>query len=230
MHEVMKHLISGQADVDIEERQVDIDERASMVAMTETTCDRRKGIGSRPCSSQFSTDHLISVRASCSELDMVVMGQLMAGMNDSRTTSHHRNRERDRQRAAYTFHHQGKQVCEKMFRFLHNIGETRYKNLNKSLRSNGLATCTHGNINEYVVRFVLNYAEQHALLLPGRVPGYSRSDIKLQSPNSKRAIWKVYQTVATSDSIRAVGYSTFTSLWRSLLPSIILMKPMTDLC
>ena len=27
-----------------------------------------------------------------------------------------------------------------------------------------------------------------------------------------------------------VGYSTFTNLWRSLLPSVILMKPMTDLC
>ena len=78
---------------------------------------------------------------------------------------------------------------------------------------------------------MLNYAEQHSLLLPGRIPGYSRSDIKLlPSSVSKRGIWKVYQTAATSDDIRDVGYSTFTSLWRSLLPSIILMKPMTDLC
>jgi hypothetical protein len=147
---------------------------------------------------------------------MVVMGQLMDGMDDdTRTTPHNRNRDRDRQRTAYTFHHQGKQVCEKMFRFLHNIGETRYKNIKKSLRSNGLATRTHGNnkrspshalslsSTEYVVRFVLNYAEQHALLLPGRVPGYSRSDIKLlPSSVSKRGIWKVYQTAATSDERR----------------------------
>ena len=128
-------------------------------------------------------------------------------------------------------------MCEKMFHFLHNIGD---KNLKNSLRLNSLATRTHGNIKrspahalslfstEYVVRFMLNYAEQHALLLPGRVPGYSRSDIKLlPSSVSKRAI---YQTATTSDSIRSVGHSTFTSLWRSLLPSIILMKPMTDLC
>ena len=74
---------------------------------------------------------------------MVVMGQLMAGMNDDyRTTPHHRNRERETDRAAFTFHHQGKQVCEKMFPFLHNIRETRYKNLKMSLRSNGLATHT----------------------------------------------------------------------------------------
>ena len=61
VHEVMEQVISGQADVDIEEWQVDIDETASVVAMTETTCGCRKGIGSRPCSSQFSTDHLMSV-------------------------------------------------------------------------------------------------------------------------------------------------------------------------
>ena len=97
VHEVMGQVISGEADVGIEERQVDIDERASVVAMTETTCGCKKGIGCRPCSSQFSTDQIMSVRASCSELtrselDMVVMGQLMAGMNDdSRTNPHARN-------------------------------------------------------------------------------------------------------------------------------------------
>ena len=122
-------------------------------------------------------------------------------------------------------------------------GRPATKNLKKCLRSNGLATRTHGNLQrspahvlslsstEFVVRFALNYAEQHTLLLPGRVPGYSRSDIKLlPSSVSKQAIWKVYKTAATSDSIRGVGYSTLTSLWRSLLPSIIIVKPMTDLC
>ena len=80
---------------------MDTDERASVVAMTETTCGCKKGIGSRPCSSLFSTAQSMSVRASCSELtrselDMIVMGQLMAGMNDdSRTNPHARNRGKD---------------------------------------------------------------------------------------------------------------------------------------
>ena len=63
MHEVMEQVISGQADVAIEERQVDIDERASVAAMTETTCGCRKGIGSAPVLAP-----LMSVQASCSEL------------------------------------------------------------------------------------------------------------------------------------------------------------------
>lgn len=87
MHEVMGQVISEQVDVGIQERQIDIDERAGVVAMTEMKCGCKKGIGCQPCSSQFSTDQIMSVRASCSELtrselDMLVMGQLMAaGMN-----------------------------------------------------------------------------------------------------------------------------------------------------
>ena len=79
---------------------------------------------------------------------------------------------------------------------------------------------------------MLNYAEQNALLLPGRVPGYSRSDVKLlPSSVSKRLIWRVYQIAAVNDgSIHTVAYSTFNRLWRTLLPSIIIMRPMTHLC
>ena len=88
----MARVISGEADVGIEERQVDIDERASVTALLEATCGCKKGNSSRPCSAQFTSDHVLSVRASCSELtrselDMVVMGQLMAGMNDDPKTN-----------------------------------------------------------------------------------------------------------------------------------------------
>ena len=65
-----------------------------------------------------------------------------------------------------------------MFRFFHNIGETHYKNIKKSIRSNRLETRPHGNnkrcpshalslsSTEYAVLFVLNNAEKHALHLP----------------------------------------------------------------
>ena len=116
---------SGETDVGTEKRQVDIDERAMVMAMLESTCGCNKGLSSQPCSTQFSADHLMSVRSSCSEiscseLDMVVMNQLMTGMDDTSTTNpHSRNKEKPRQRAAYSLYHQGKQVWDKMFRFLH---------------------------------------------------------------------------------------------------------------
>ena len=59
---------------------------------------------------------------------------------------------------------------------------------------------------------------------------YSRSDIQLlPSSKSKRVMiweppncWWKWQVL--------YGYSTFSRLWRSLVQSIIIMWPMTDLC
>ena len=74
--------------------------------------------------------------------------------------------------------------------------------------------------------------EAACLLLPGRVPGYSRSDIQLlPSSDTKRAIWRSYITVAEADAtIRPVAYTTFCHLWKKLMPSIVIMKPRSDLC
>ena len=65
-----------------------------------------------------------------------------------------------------------------------------------------------------------------------RIPGYSRSNIKLlPSSVSKRGTWKVYHSAAEENAdVHTVAYTTFCRLWRTLLPSVIIMKPMTDLC
>ena len=100
-----------------------------------------------------------------------------------------------------------------------------------------------------VVQFILNYAgitkhsriirqslpcihtEANAMVLPGRIPGYKSADIQLLPSNTtKRHVWELYQEAATESSMRPVGYSTFTGLWKQLLPYIVVMKPMTDLC
>ena len=99
----------------------------------------------------------------------------------------------------------------------------------RARREEGLARQT---TTEYVIQFLLTYAEQHALLLPGRIPGYSRSDIQLlPSSVSKRSVWRVYHKAAEAiDTVHAVAYTTFCLLWRTLVPSIVVMKPHSDLC
>ena len=82
VQEVMAPVIAGETDVGIEERQVYIDERAIVMEVIESTCGCRKGLNSQPCSSQFSADHMMQVRSSCSELsrselDIVAMGQFL---------------------------------------------------------------------------------------------------------------------------------------------------------
>lgn len=210
-------------------------------------CQKWKG---KSCSMQFNNTHVLDVRLSMraltrDELDLVVMGQLMAGANISEsvsTKSYHRPAMR--QKAYTSFFHQGKPICQSMFVFLHCIGLKRLKNLSKFFQAHGIAPRLHGNIKrlpantlsfqsvKYVVKFLSNYVEQHGLLLPGRVPGYKKDDIKLlPSSTSKKNVWKTYLTAAqVSVDVQAVAYLTFCSLWSSLLPSIVVMQPMTDLC
>ena len=114
------------------------------------------------------------------------------------------------------------------------------KNLSRSFRINGLQPRTHGNAHrlpkntlsyECTKTFLLNYASQNAPVLPGRVPGFQKTDIQLlPSSTSKRSIWKLYKEQMDAVSDRAVAYSTFCKLWRHLVPYLVVTKPMTDLC
>ena len=103
--------------------------------------------GMEDCPLLFFKSDIESARLSCfalshSELDMVVLGQIMAKSNISidyfKTFSISAKK--------YTkYFHQGKAVCPSMFRFLHEIGTMRLKNLVKHYKQNGLTPHTHGN-------------------------------------------------------------------------------------
>ena len=198
------------------------------------------------CSLQFSKEYVKEYRFSSmelttSDLDLVIMVQLKACTNSSSfvaTDSRHEHHKR-----SYTnFLHQGKPICMVMFRFLHTSGDKKMRNISKALMFGGIAPRVHGNTRKLpkntltlavvqdVIRFLLYYCEQHALLLPGRVPGYSRTDIKLlPSSKSKKGIWYIYRE-AEEQGTHTVAYSTFNKIWKSQLPYVVLMKPMTDLC
>ena len=161
------------------------------------------------------------------ELDMVILGHLAA--------SH---------RAAVnktTFHFNGQCIYHSMSLYLHNISCARLTALVTHYSTKGLTPRTHGNTKQLlhnatsydtikeIVRFILNLAEEQALVLPGRVPGYHRSDLQLlPSSASKSAIWFKYCEFC-SDNRKAVSRKTFCSLWQELVPHVIIMKPMTDL-
>ncbi|XP_064390673.1 uncharacterized protein LOC135338462 isoform X2 [Halichondria panicea] len=209
-------------------------------------CHKNKGTD---CSKHYTIEYLLAMRCSCFELtkhdlDMVLLGQLMASMNMSEqvvTESRHPGTPRKRVRIAY--HHQGHPVCARMYRFLNVVGESRLDNLISNLKDNGLVPRVHGNTHRLpkntlshediknILQFLLNYSEANGVLLPGRVPGYSSSDIKLlPSSTSKRCIWKLYIEAMGKEESRAAAYRTFCRLWQQLLPYLVLMKPMTDLC
>ena len=157
----------------------------------------RKGCGCKSkCSSAIPTTQIAASRSSClelsrTELDMAIMGQVAASVhcNDSTSGSHKKLTARQRQRAQFSFH--GHTICRTTFLFLHTISASRLKAIYQHYQQFGLTPRQHGNKKrlpkhslkvedvERVVSFIFNYSETHAMLLPGRVPGYKRSDIKL---------------------------------------------------
>ena len=59
-------------------------------------------------------------------------------------------------------------------------------------RSSDKRLLTHEDIKR-VVNFLVNYAETHAIDLPGRTPGFRRFDVKLlPSHETKASIWSKY--------------------------------------
>lgn len=142
-----------------------------------------------------------------------------------------------------TFYYHGKRICKKTFLFLHCLNKNRFCSLVKHYRKNGLSVRVNGNKKrlpssafssetiERVVKFILNTAEEQALLLPGRVPGFKRIDVRLlASVLTKHGLWKTYCEISASQGKNHVGYSKFCDLWSQLCPFVLIMRPVTDLC
>ena len=128
-----------------------------------------------PCSMLFPLEHYQSLRTtftemSHDELDLFVMGQIMAHCYQSNTLQGHHSSSPEQRKTTYgQFYHQGQRVCQRTFLFLHNIGLKRFKNIKKSYLMNGPAVRVHGNTGKRpkhhltlrqikdIVQFILNY-------------------------------------------------------------------------
>lgn len=90
--------------------------------------------GGKACSLQFTEEYVTEIRMSLkelttSELDLVIMGQLIAFTKTGNTTSNNKHIPQERKRGHTTYYHQGKVVCQDVFRLLHGIGMKRLKNV-----------------------------------------------------------------------------------------------------
>ena len=157
------------------------------------------GVGEMACSATLSIDDITECRNNCSELsstelDLVILGIIHSSLNCSETTISGRV-EKTRQSTRMSFSYHGKRICKKTFLLLHCLQYFWFHSLVKHYKKNGLTLRTHGNAKrlpssassietvERVVKFIKNVAEKQALLLPGRVPGLKRIDVKLLPSN-----------------------------------------------
>ena len=73
--------------------------------------------------------------------------------------------------------------------------------------------------------------EENAVLLPERIPGFKKDDIRLlSSSETKMNVWRMFKRTSKESGKHAVCYTTFVKLWEQFHPDVVVPKPMTDLC
>ena len=188
-----------------------------------------------------------------SEQSLVIIGHLAAhrqeiSLSEIYNAGYHQNRSRKpgpKLRTDTNYYFRGVSICRKMYFYIHDLGEKRYKNLVKHFDSSGMTDKVHGlfgkaknrttdisvDILEKVTTFIKNYAEHHGIPLPGRLPNFKDFRItKLPSSITKAFLYRLYIEAAATKNEQTVGRTSFYDIWQRMCPFITTMKPASDLC
>ncbi|KAI0237073.1 hypothetical protein LSAT2_012447 [Lamellibrachia satsuma] len=201
----------------------------------------------KPCIDQFDDSTRNEIKLNImemtpSEKDLVLLGVISCSINTADTTLSKTQPATERKKnriRAFSYAH--RRICRDTFLYLFNMSNNHLNAVKKHFKENGLVprkkksggrrkTALSLEDIRRVTRFILHYAEQHSLVLPGRVPGFKRDDVKvLPTHLSKAQLWRDYKA-ASPPGQRVVQLSSFRSLWRQLIPHVVIGKPMSDLC
>ena len=157
----------------------------------------------KPCRGLFSVEQFIEFRAQSSfltheQLDLVLMGSVLSMVNASdKGVGRHQAKQ---QRITVTFMHRGYHLCRNTHMFLYGVSKHHIQSIKEHVLEHGLVTRTHGNTRRLphpaltldailnVLRFITNYAEQNAILLPGRISQFKRDDIQVLSCSDSKKV------------------------------------------
>ena len=133
---VSASLVSGSltdiCDVSVTMRSIDADEEELVKTFADHCCMCAFGPHKSPCCKLFSADHYLSICGALAEmtnneLDLMVMGQIMAQCFPSPSAPSHSaspSPEKKEEHTAMKFFHQGQRVCQPTFLFLHTSGSS----------------------------------------------------------------------------------------------------------
>ena len=237
----------NQEDLPLTGRREDDEEITSQYEFRLSGCGCSKIYG-HSCSEELVWDKLLDYRQSCleytrEELDLVLKVQMLGHRKNGDTTDSLKHKTKDRERSFQEYFLFGKQVCQKTFSFAHGVGYNKLRRVGSHLDSYGMEVRLHGNkgknpknaltvseINN-VILFLQSYANKNGLPLPGRLPNYRDSKVMLlPSDKPKTDIYQMYLTATSETGVRQVGQSTFYKLWSEHCPTLVIIKPATDLC
>lgn len=139
------------------------------------------------CYRQFKQHDLVMNILNCAELatpdlDLVLVAKLQAFTRHGETTVRTKQRNEDRKQIKAMYYHKGLQVCRELFLQIHGVGRTRLHNLQLHAINEGLvvrqkksggrkSTAISYKQHVDIHSFLINFAEEHGIKLPGRIPG-----------------------------------------------------------
>ena len=101
---------------------------------------------------------------------------------------------------------------------LYGLSYSRLRRLKEHYEQHGIYPRTHGNskklpsnmlpqiVTENVNFLLTNYIEENAIVLPGRIPGFKRDNVKvLSSSETKMSVWRTYNSVCEASGQQAVN-------------------------
>ena len=108
-----------------------------------------------------------------------------------------------------------------MFLNLYGISKSQFQRLLDHYQNHGISLRIHGNsrrlphntlplaIAEDVKTFLRNYADENAVLLPGRIPGFKSEDIQLlSSSDTKMNVWNSFKRACAESNKQAGIYTS----------------------
>ena len=124
----------------------------------------------------------------------------MSVLNSKDESEYHSHKSKSRERIYSMYLFGGQRVCRRTYQFLLGVSKDRLQAIKASYMKDGITTRIHGNTKRLphnaltyeditrIVKFLSNYAEEQAILLAGRVPGYKRDDFKLLPSSTSKKV------------------------------------------
>ncbi|CAG8844392.1 28597_t:CDS:1, partial [Gigaspora margarita] len=176
------------------------------------------------------------------ELDLVLMGQLMA-------FEYNQTNENAKQKFNYQFNNDIK-LCKNTYLKLIGVGNKHLIQINESLKNKGLVERLHGNtkripntksrtkidqtVSTLVSTFISNYANVHRYPSPGRhLQHDTQSIIYLPTDQDYTKVYNNFiecLNIFPEKPFDKISYKSFVRIWKELLPYIKFMTLGTDLC
>jgi hypothetical protein len=176
-------------------------------------------------------------------LDTIILSQIRSMYSSREVVTHARQStsgERKQNKMNYTLN--GATICRSLFMFVHAIKIKRFKRLMNIYKTEGFIEKPHGNYRRLpvnvtsfsscteVVNFLKNFAEDHALFMPGQNLSKYTIIKLLPSEETKKSIYEKYTNACEVKKCSAVSYYIFIRIWKQCCIDIKIQLPRSDLC